>query len=287
MHYRIYIDVVFCINFVMDYIVLAITDSIVKCSAKSKSYAIRLIRRLAAALEGTLWVCLIILLRLFHPLWYVITYFGICALMIFTISGKSKISAIFKGVGVLYLITCALGGFIHILYYYTVFGYFICNVGAKLGMANLWLVAMGTILFVPVIRWGVEFTRRKMAVRTLMCSVIIEYKGKSVCGQALCDTGNSLTDPYNGEPVNVAQADCIGCIIDDYTECGYHLIPYSAIGNDNGLIPVVRFDKLTITDDKGEYIIEKPLFAMYSGKFAKESEYKIIIHPEMMSGTKG
>ena len=287
MHYRIYIDVVFCINFVMDYIVIAITDSIVKCSAKSKSYAIKLIRRFAAAFEGALWVCLIIMLGLFHPLWNVVTYAGICTLMVFTVSGRQKPIVILKAVAMLYLVTCALGGFIHILYYYTALGFLICNAGAKMGMAKLWLVALGAIIVVPVIRWGISRAGRKMSAEKLLCTVTVENKGKSICGRALCDTGNSLTDPYNKEPVNVAQADCVAALIDDYAECGYHLIPYSAIGKENGLIPVVRFDRLTITDKEGKYTVERPLFALYSGKFAKEEDYRIIIHPKMMSGTKG
>ncbi len=286
LHYRIYIDVVFCINFVMDYIVIAVTDSILKCSAKS-TRAARLLRRLAAAFEGALWVCFIILFRLYSPVWNVVTYFGICTLMIFTVAGKNRPSVILKGVAMLYLITCAMGGFIHVIYYYTTFGYLINSAGAKWGTANLWVAALGAVLFTPFIKWAAEAVIRRLSAGVLVYPVIIEYRGKSINARALCDTGNSLTDPYNGEPVNVAQADCIESLIGDYAECGYHLIPYSAIGSDNGLIPVVRFDRLTICDRKEKHIIERPLFAMYSGKFAGETEYTVIIHPKLMSGTKG
>ena len=67
----------------------------------------------------------------------------------------------------------------------------------------------------------------------------------------------------------------------------YHLIPYSSIGNENGVIPVVRINRLKIIGGKETWIVEKPLLALYSGSFSGNTDYEFIIHPDILAKTKG
>lgn len=61
-----------------------------------------------------------------------------------------------------------------------------------------------------------------------------------------------------------------------------HLIPFASVGNESGLIPVVQFTGLTIHTSGGEFHIDKPWFALYSGRLSGKEEYNIILHPEML-----
>lgn len=288
----------------MDYIVLSITAGIMRATISAKTGAgesigdrlVFYLRKILAAFLGAVWVCIMLALRLRNPLWNAVTYLVVCGLMVYTVAGKNRPGVIIKGMGIMYLTTSALGGFIHILYYYTAFGFFVNSLGKGGGSASLWLVLGSSVIAAPAVKLFFEFAAGRLSNAGARSIAVICNKDKEIRLDALCDTGNSLTDPLYGEPVNVVEAGCVQELVGAYEECSYHLIPYSSIGNDKGLIPVVRLDRLTVIGTKGTFIIDRPLFALYSGKFAAQTDYKVIIHPMAMSkaqpvkkvsGTKG
>ncbi|MCM1308536.1 MAG: sigma-E processing peptidase SpoIIGA [Butyrivibrio sp.] len=293
MYFEIYLDVLFLVNFVMDYIVLSITAGIM-CATVSARPAVRsnargrlifYLRKILAAFLGAVWVCAMLLLRLRNPLWNAVTYFVICGLMVFTVAGKSRPGVIVRGMGIMYLTTCALGGFIHVLYYYTTIGFFLNGlVGPSGENASVWVVLGGSVIAAPAIRLFWEFAASRLSHASAKSVAVIENGGSEVRLSALCDTGNSLFDPICGEPVNVVESECVQKLIGSYEECSYHLIPYSAIGSERGLIPVVRFEKLTVIGGEGTFVAEGPLFALYSGKFAAKTDYHVLLHPMMLGG---
>ena len=116
-------------------------------------------------------------------------------------------------------------------------------------------------------------------------TVVLETLNGSVTLKALCDTGNNLYDPFYGEGVSVVLSKTVTNLIKE--NASYHLIPYSSLGNENGLIPVVRINRLKIINEKEMLIVEKPLLALYSGNFSGNTDYELIIHPDVFKKTKG
>lgn len=295
MYYEIYLDVLFLVNFVMDYIVLSITARIMCATGSAKPAAsesargrlIFYIRKLLAAFFGAIWVCLILLLRLRHPLWNAVTYFVVCALMILTVSKKARPGVLVRGMGILYLTTCALGGFMHVVYYYTAFGFFLNGIlGAHGKNISVWLALGCAVIAAPAFGLFWESMSKRLSGASAYCVALICHKDRKIRLEALCDTGNSLTDPVSGEPVNVVEAERVKALTALCGVSSYRLIPYSAIGSERGLIPVVRFEKLTVIGEKGTFVTERPLFALYSGKFAAKTDYQVIIHPMMLNGAR-
>ena len=290
MYYEIYLDVLFLVNFAMDYIVLSITGRIMCATVSagpdvSHSVRARLVfylRKVLAAFLGAVWVCMILILRLRNPLWNAVTYLAVCGLMVFTMSGQKKPGAIAKGMGIMYLTTCALGGFIHVLYYYTAAGFFLNGLGGAGGGAPLWLLFTGSVIGAPAIRLFWESASARLSRAPARSVAVLRNRGKELRLEALCDTGNSLTDALCGEPVNVVEAKRVEELVGAAGECPYRLIPYSSIGNENGLIPVVRFEQLIIIGKNGAFVVDRPLFALYSGKFAAGTDYSVIINPMTM-----
>ena len=88
--------------------------------------------------------------------------------------------------------------------------------------------------------------------------------------------GNSLYDPIFNVPVNLIESEAARKIMEDGIGMGYHLIPFASVGNESGLIPVVQFTGLTIHTSGGEFHIDKPWFALYSGRLSGKEEYNII-----------
>ena len=75
---------------------------------------------------------------------------------------------------------------------------------------------------------------------------------------ALIDTGNSLTDPFTGEPVSILErtaADELFCGRMPGTDAVH---PYCSVGRKEGILPAVRLEKLCIYE-RGPRWIEAPL----------------------------
>ncbi len=280
MHYRVYLDVLFVINFVMDFSVLSVTIRILNVFT-TYSY----LRRILGASAGALWAVIIIVLGLKEPVWYMVTYFGISTLMVIIVIGWKKPYIIIKGVGILYITTFALGGILHVLYYYTTLGYMLHSISNKYrASASMWPIIGVTVVAAPGVGKLIGLASAKIAMAQTLFSAVIEYGDRRVRIPALLDTGNSLTDPFNGQPVHVIEAEAVKNLMESCGQCGYHLIPYSAIGSEQGLIPVIRLDKLTLVSSKKIYVVEKPLVALYDGHFSSRAEYRMIIHPDAIRG---
>lgn len=295
MHYIIYIDVLFVVNFILDYIVLSITSVILCHTATLPEYpgvhgnkTIAYIKRIFAAALGALWACVLLWFELFNPVWNFVTVMVIGPVMVLIIMGRTKIRRYLRGIGILYLVTFVLGGIMHVVYYYTSFGFLInVLISHEVYRSRLWMSLVGAVVGYALIRWFVAFVFRQKIKKESYYVTIIEHDGKKIRLNALCDTGNGLFDPIYGEPVNVVEADAITELIDSYDKISFHLIPYSSIGQEHGLIPVVKLNKLVIIKDKERKIVENAYFALYSGKFAVNTDYRMILHPEIVYRTKG
>ena len=288
MHYLIYIDVLFLVNFIMDYVVVSITTEVAgRCKNKSEKgiradSVLFCLRKAAASLIGAVWVCVLLVLRLRGVLWDIVTYLGISFAMSAVTALPCSFKKLMKNVVIMYFVTCTLGGIMHVIYYYTAFGCMVRAALSKPELAGFLPVTAGALIAEPVIRWLFGQIEGLVSGRKLMPLIVIENDGRKLKLRALVDTGNSLTDPFSGRAVNVAEADAVSHLIKSYASCQYHLIPFASLGEKEGLIPVVRFDRMTVIGKK-KIIVDKPLFALYSGNFTDDS-YRVILNPLMLAG---
>lgn len=271
MEYEIYLDMFFLVNFYMDYIIMWAVTKILKITQHVY------IRRIGAAAVGALYATLIIAFRLNGAVWKIMTYAVIVLLMSFILTGKKKIRQIIGGAGLIYLFAITLGGILHVIYYYTFAGF------ALRGQGVSWvLVGVGGVMFAPLLQSMIKSISKRLYLGETRTVAILENKDKKIKLMALLDTGNSLYDPIFNVPVNLIESEAARKIMEDGMGMGYHLIPFASVGNESGLIPVVQFTGLTIHTSGGEFHIDKPWFALYSGRLSGKEEYNIILHPEML-----
>lgn len=275
----------------MDYTVLSITAWILQhtttlpADGDYKDVFKKYIRRILGAVIGALWACCMLGLGLTEPAWNIVTYLIVGPLMVLLITGVKGFGVFVKGIGIMYLCTFVLGGLLHVIYYYTTFGYFLHTlISAREGNVGIWLIIAGSIPGYALIRWLVGYIQSRGSVIEARYTVIIENDGIRITLPALCDTGNGLYDPIYNSAVNVVESSVVTELITSYEKMSFHLIPYSSIGTECGMIPVVRVSKLKIIGRKETKIVNNPLFALYSGKFSSKSGYKVILHPEMLKG---
>lgn len=287
MHYVIYIDVLFVVNFIMDYVVLSITTTIlyhITTLAElpgSRNVCIKYIKRIVASVMGAIWATIVIWKGLGHWGYTLVSYIAIGPMMLAIVTGRMRLGEFIKSIGVMYGVTFILSGTLYAVYNFTLVGYFVHNmVHNSVFTPKLWILPVGIVICNVLVKWLVVFISERGSKKGLLCTAIIENNHKKIKLTAFYDTGNSLKDPIYGEWVHIVLTSSVKGLNVGQNSL-YHLIPYSSIGNENGLIPVVRMEKLKIICEKEIITIEKPLFALYSGRFSRSTPYSVILNPNV------
>lgn len=275
MTYNLYIDVVFFINFVMDYLLLCILRIILK----EKTTWLRMA---AGSGAGALWACIVtvwpVLPRALEGL---VTYTVISILMIklsFQIKGVREV---IKAVLGLYLSAVTLGGGIYALYQHTRAGYYVeqlirgggmdsapaailllCAAGVYTGLNGIWLVIS-------------EVRQRQSHIY----SVTLSYQGRTETVSALLDTGNHLYEPVTHKPVHIVTAEVLEGLCEQVTAIIY--IPYHAIGTEEGILPGVFLDSMMVGQGEKKITITKPLVAISKQPLSPSGEYQMLLNEDL------
>lgn len=87
------------------------------------------------------------------------------------------------------------------------------------------------------------------------CTLTILRQGQLRKCFAKVDTGNTLKEPFSGEPVIVVKREVFPEISANTDTClrdGFRLIPFASVGGE-GVLPAFRADKITITEQNNHY----------------------------------
>ncbi len=235
---QVYAELVFLINFLVDFLLLYGTDLLSGFPASVR----RAVR--GAALGGVYaFACLLPGFSfLGNGLWRLIS-FGIVAFLAF---GTGR-SALRRGI-LFFLLSMALGGIAMGLGSGTVWT-------LVLAAAGLWLICL------------VGFGGREPGKQYL--EVSITHQGRQIHMTALADTGNTLKDPISGLPVLVADAKAARQLLGlaekqladpmqtlaRGTVPGLRLIPYHAVGTPGGFLLGFRPDKLLCNGKQVDMVV--------------------------------
>lgn len=276
MTYDLYIDVVFLVNFVMDYLLLVILRKILKLPGKS-------LRLIISSGLGALWACLTIVFPVL-PLWLegLITYFGVSSLMVIIAFKMREVRQIGKAVAGLYLTTVMVSGLGYFLYEHTKTGYnsvlyFYGVQGKKMPVFIFLLLIAGSYFGIRFV-WNIILGERRQNEN--LYSVILHYRGRTQSLTALLDTGNRLREPVSQRPVNVVTYQACREICERVSNLLF--IPYQAVGTKQGMLPAVKFDEMEILDGEHKVIIKEPLIAIAAEPLSADGRYQMLLHAEML-----
>ena len=250
----IYIDVLFLLNFVVDYVLLLAT-------ARITGEIFSRLRLALGALAGAGYAAV-----LFLPgcLWlsHFLCKICIAGLMILLSFGLRKrflrLFFVFAGV------SAALGGLVLAIQLLEAGGLSLKN-GVLYTGFDLRLLLVTVILGYLGLRFAFERAARHGGRRQDLSIVRIELPGGKLNLTVLLDTGNTLTDPANNLPVMVAEGaalagilpqevdptDPVGSMerIQDITlKKRFRLLPYRAVGVEYGMLLAVRTDRVVFAE---------------------------------------
>ena len=282
MKYGIYIDVFFCVNLVMDFLILKLVSLYIK---PQTTY----IRCVLGAALGSFLSVLSLLISYENIIWHMLfSYIFIAVAMVVGTFGLGKWQELIKRCIVLYVITIFLGGLINFLYSYTYMGVFLQNIfiGIRSKTNILWMVGATLVAYI-CLKVLVRIVKRHSNTNMIV-AVKLVHKGKESFLTGLIDSGNSLREPYTGKPVHIVCEDAISQLLESQDICTerFKLVPFTSVGNKHGLIKVITIDELWVyiiedtlkyTND-AIYIKNEVAIGLYEGSLSNVGEFQMLLH---------
>lgn len=129
---------------------------------------------------------------------------------------------------------------------------------------GLGILGMGGVFYLLFRRTGRE-TDPEQAI----CTAVLSKDGRQRKARALIDSGNSLVEPVSGRPVSIVDRELFDSLWKDVGE-GFRAIPYHSIGKRKGILPGYLLPRLQLEMDGMKYVF---------------TDIYIAVSGEMISGT--
>jgi len=304
LYLEVYPDIIFVLNFSVDFILLFL----LKLVNKKSSSLLRLLT--AAFMGGIIAVLTGIFPWMNVVLRFLLMYIVASVFMIRICFGKLEVTDLIKQTIVLYLITYFVGGMINSIYQYTNFRILLANLGNGMVFSNIPLkhVVIIFLIITPLmlfILWILRWYQRN-APETYEVDLILYDRCIHTIG--LMDTGNCLYDPIYHRPVMVMEDSLLKELLtpefySDFEKAKSYVegknldmnawnipkehmlrlrfIPYRTVGN-SGMMIGIYLDKVIIHTGKETVCNDKVIAAISEQLLSAKNKYKLILHKELI-----
>jgi stage II sporulation protein GA (sporulation sigma-E factor processing peptidase) len=305
LYLEVYPDIIFVLNFFLDFIIL----TILKIISRKDS---RMIRRISAAAIGAFTAALTGIFPWMNVIVRIlILNIGAAYLMLLMAFGRMKKADLIRQLISLYLITYSIGGLINSIYYDTNARVSLIRLGNMIYSSISWKPVIITALFlIPAVllfRW---FSRWYRGCNSETLEVELFLDGRSLVTKGLVDSGNNLYDPVFHRPVIILENRLLDELLspeklrnltavkssiegknsslEEYLPDGVELlhlrmIPYQSIGNRHGMMLGLVLDKVLIHQGVETSCNEKVTAAICDNCLSTKDEYHVILHKELLS----
>ncbi len=259
MYYELYVDVLFLVNFMMDYLLLLLVKKMLKCTATRGNI-------LLGAAIGSFLTCVVVIL----PIPYAILKFVMFHMIVntFMIRAGLKIKNMrefAKAYIMLYVGGFLLGGVLQALQQYVRVGslFFAIAIGGYHIVSKLW-----------------DFIASVQRINHYHCKVDL-YLGENRCQiTGIIDTGNGLRDPISNQPVSILDKAVARQFLGNVKMSQVRYIPYHSIGKKEGVLLALKIDQMCIHREEA-YWVKEPLIGVSEEMVSAEGEYQMILNPNL------
>ena len=259
MYYELYVDVLFLVNFMMDYFLLLLVKKMLRCTATHGSVF------LGAAL-GSFLTCVIVVLPIPYAFFkFVLFHMFVNTFMIRAGLKIKNMREFAKAYIMLYVGGFLLGGVLEALQQYVRAGslFFAVAIGGYHVVSKLW-----------------DFIASVHRVNQYHCRVDL-YLGEKQCQvMGIIDTGNGLRDPVSGKPVSILDKTVARQFLGNVKMSQVRYIPYHSIGKKEGVLLALTIDRMCIHKEEA-YWIQNPLVGVSEEMISAEGEYQMILNPNI------
>lgn len=287
---KVYADVTFAINLLMDFIILWAT-------ARLAGSRVLYFRLFTAALLGAV---------------YSVLYLYFAMTLYYSVPAKLLFSCLLLVIG---LAPHSWTEFKKALVYFygisfTVAGasiaasYLAAVPGQGFSFSYLWLLAGATFALLIGV-FGEKYLLRRIVPNLLRFGVELRFGAHSCNGKGFLDTGNGLKDPLTKRPVVVAEYEFLKpCLPQDFQQAfddnrdeddilnrlshsswanRLRIIPFSSIGRKNGILVGVRADSILVNMGKKNVLHNNVVIGIYRDKLSQDGSYHLLIPSEIVN----
>lgn len=266
--YEVYIDVIFLVNLLPEYIILSLVSKIL-------NYRTSVVRIVLGSIWASLMVCVVCA---FPDMPYAgkLLLAHVCGrwMVLWLVFRIRRVHIFVKAVLLAYGFTCLLGGFME----------WICQtpffVGERRVDVTSFLILTGIAYAVgmTVYRvWSRLTTREGRVYR-----VKLSYLGHEIEVNGLYDTGNLLTEPIGGKPVSILSQEQAAALAYREVIENYRVIPYYSVGNPGGILHGFTAEKMQIWTEEGAVMIQEPMIGVCEQKVSRNGAYELILHAKLI-----
>lgn len=289
----IYLDIVLFENIFLNFIILLSTAII------SKSQ-IKIIRIFISSFIGGLFAILNYIINI-NWFFTIILKVIISIVMIKIAFSKSNFRKILKQLMFFYLVSFTFGGIAFMLLFFINPQNIIVKSNHLVGTYPIKVAIIAGIVGFLVFVIISKIIKSNLSKKAMLCEIEIFYKGNIQKMKAMLDTGNLLKEPINKMDVVIVEKENLKSIIskdildniqnilkgkmlesDNLHSYKLKLIPFSSLGNDNGLLIGFKPDYVKIYSEE-EIVRNDILIGIYDGKLTKNNLYTSLIGLDALS----
>lgn len=268
MYYEVYIDILFFVNFSMDYLLLLTVAKVVKCTATHFSILI-------GAAFGAMSYCMLLFIPGIPGVLKIFFAYGIVSILMVRIGLKiTNAKLLMKSTLLLYILSFFLGGILE--WIYEAVPYIRRN-----GMKLLGILLVTVFVFQCIWRY---LAYQKVKKANLLYQVELYFKEDMITVSAFMDTGNSLEEPISKKPVSIIQKGMIESYIKQQEENRYYAIPFHSVGKDHGIMEGYAIEKMIIKKEDGDITFRQVILGIGPEQLSAGNSYQMILHPTLLEG---
>lgn len=285
----VYIEDVFIDNFLIDFVILFVTSKILRLNTKIWHLSLCACVGVGLALLNMIFSLSGLMLFLYK--------FLCGALIVLVLVPKAKPLKYITTYATFLFLTFLIGGACLAISFtfgqktlITETGEFSYTLSLPLGVV-LTIVCLTSWLIVQLIK----SIKRKLAQTNFTFNAVINLHGKTAKTKAFLDTGNTLCDPNNFQPILFLcykdfQKICDVPLpqilmrkqINELPNC--HYLSVNTVGNNANKILVFNVDEITLTQDKKSFVIKNAMVGLTFTNLQKNLDAGLLLNPKVLNG---
>lgn len=208
MEVKVYVDVLLIINFIIDYILLAVTSFFIKKTSKIP-------RMCLASATGAAYAAYAFFMP-FGTLLSLLFSVVVAFLMVVLAFGIKKASVLLKNTAVFFMVSAVTAGVGFSLVFTGKAGQnYAINNGVFYADVDAYTILFIFTMSIITIHTATGYVKKQKIKSRYLYNVTIEKNGRTICDTALFDSGNFLCDPITQKSVIVAEWQTISALFDE------------------------------------------------------------------------
>lgn len=260
----LYLDVIIFKEFIMDFILIIVTKTVLKKSTKNTNIII------ACAL-GVIETIIDILMNI-NVVVRLILKLITSILIIKVVFNSKNIKEILKELATFYIVSFIFAGIATSIMFSQSLNKVLQN-GVIFGKYSNFLIIVSVIIGTILIVITFKLISKNIRKDNMVCDVEIGILNNIIKVKVLIDTGNLLKEPITGKPVVIIEKRKLNYILEDLKDSiKIYVIPYKTLGNEEKVLFGIKPEYIRLREENN-YYSDDVIIGLYDGKISQNDSY--------------